>query len=297
MRVLISGASGFLGQSLTRALHQRSVKPVSLVRRPPQGNEVQWDPRQALDPGRLAGFEAVVHLAGKNVAGRWTKQFKRELLESRVHGTRTLATAAGESFRRTGQPRVFVSASGIGYYGDRADELLTEQSGPGTGFLAELSRQWEAATAPASDAGVRVVCLRIGVVLGRDGGALKPLLLPFRLGLGGCIGGGQQYWSWIGIEDVIGAMIFAFHNETLCGPVNAVAPAPVRNSEFVVTLAQAVRRPAILPFPGFAVRALLGEMGQELLLTSARALPEKLQRAGYAFRYSDLTAALHAILA
>ena len=297
MRILISGASGLLGTALTPALQQANHEPAALVRRQPRGNEVQWDPEQPLDAAKLAGCNAIVHLAGKNVAGRWTKRFKRELLESRVHGTRTLATAAAESFRRTGQPRVFVSASGINYYGSRGDELLTEQSPAGTGFLAEISQQWEAATAPASDAGVRVVCVRIGVVLARDGGALKQMLPPFRLGLGGRIGSGKQYWSWIALADVIGAMIFAVENESLRGPVNTVAWSPVRNEEFVRALGRALHRPTIFPVPEFAVRGLLGEMGPELLLSSVRAMPQKLHEAGYRFRYTDLDTALHATLA
>ncbi len=297
MRVFISGASGFLGQGLTGVLTAAGHEPVALVRRQARADEVQWDPEQPLDPAKLAACDAIGHLAGKNIAGRWTEKFKREVLESRVHGTRTLATAAAESFRRSGQPRVFVSASGIGYYGSRGDELLTEESAAGTGFLAEVSKQWEAASAPATDAGVRVVCLRIGVVLARDGGALKPLLLPFRLGLGGRIGSGKQYWSWIALDDVVGAMIVALENENLRGPVNAAAPSPVRNEEFVRALGRELHRPAIIPFPEFAVRGLLGEMGQELLLTAARAAPQKLQAAGYRFRYRELAAALRAALA
>jgi len=297
MRVLISGASGLLGRALVRALQQANHETVALVRRPPHGAEVQWDTGAPLDPAKLAGFDAIVHLAGKNVAGRWTEAFKRELRDSRVNGTRTLATAAAEGFRCSGLPRVFVSASGAGYYGNRGDELLTEESSAGTGFLAEVSRQWEAATAPASDAGVRVVCLRIGVVLARDGGALKPLLLPFQLGLGGRIGSGKQYWSWIALDDMIGAMIFALQHERLRGPVNLVAPSPARNADFVDALARALHRPAIFPFPEFAVRALFGEMGQELLLTSERVSPQKLQAAGYRFRYPELPAALHVTLA
>jgi len=297
MRILISGASGFLGQALTRALRESGHEPVALVRRAARGDEIQWDPERPLDPAKLTGCDAVVHLAGKNIAGRWTTKFKQEVLASRVRGTRTLAAAAGESFRRTGQPRVFVSASGVGYYGNRGDELLTEESSAGTGFLAEVSKQWEAATAPASDAGVRVVCLRIGVVLARDGGALKPMLLPFRLGLGGRVGSGKQYWSWVALDDVIGAMIFALQNDSLRGPVNVVAPSPVRNEEFVRELGRALHRPTIFPLPELAVRALLGEMGQELLLTSARAMPAKLRAAGYTFPYTVLEDALRAALA
>jgi len=296
MHVLISGASGFLGRHLAAALRQSGHVPVALVRRPAQDHEVQWNPEQPLDPSRLGGCDAVVHLAAKNIAGRWTKQFKQELLNSRVRGTGTLATAVADSFRQRGQPRVFITASGDRYYGDRGDELLTEESSAGTGFLAEVARQWEAATAPASDAGVRVVCLRIGVVLGRDGGALKPMLLPFRMGVGGRIGSGRQYMSWIALADVTGAIVFALENDSLRGPVNIVGPSPVRNDEFVRALGRELHRPTIFPLPEFVVRNLFGEMGQELLLTSVRALPAKLRAAGYRFQYERLEDALHAAL-
>ncbi|MGO9565739.1 MAG: TIGR01777 family oxidoreductase [Candidatus Korobacteraceae bacterium] len=296
MRVLISGASGLLGSALTRALRAEGDEPVALVRRPARAGEVQWDPKQPLDPAKLADCDAVVHLAGKNIAGLWTKKFKQEVLESRVGGTRTLATAAAESYRQSGKPRVFVSASGMSYYGDRGDELLTEESSAGRGFLAEVVKQWEAATAPASEAGVRVVNLRIGVVLARDGGALKPMLTPFRLGLGGRVGSGKQYWSWIALDDVIGAMVFALKHDSLRGPVNIVGPEPVRNDEFVRALGRELHRPTIFPLPEFVVRGLLGEMGQELLLTSARVLPAKLNAAGYRFRHTKLADALHSAL-
>src|SRR5664279_4725759 len=268
MRVLISGASGLIGLALTPALISAGHEPVALVRRAPGDDEVQWNPGERLDPEKLAGADAIVHLAGKNVAGRWTEKFKQEVLESRVQGTQTLAKAAAESYRKCGQPRIFISASGISYYGNRGDELLTEESSPGEGFLAEVSQHWEAATVPASQAGVRVVNLRIGVVLAHDGGALKPMLLPFRLGLGGRIGSGKQFWSWIAFEDVIGVALFALHNDSLRGPVNTVAPGAVRNKEFV--------------------RAL----GEELLLTSTRAEPAKLKTAGYKFLHQDLKEAI-----
>lgn len=297
MRVLISGASGLIGSALTRALRSQGHEPGALVRRSPAPNEVQWDPRQPLDPAKIENFDAVVHLAGKNIAGLWTEKFKREVLESRVQGTRTVATAVAESYRRTGQPRVLICASGAGYYGNRGDELLTEESSAGTGFLAEVSQQWEAAAAAAIDAGVRVISLRIGVVLARDGGALKPMLLPFRLGLGGRIGSGKQYWSWIGFDDLIGTMIFALQKEGLSGPVNAVGPAPARNEEFVRALGRALHRPTIFPLPTFAVRTLMGEMGEELLLSSARVVPAKLNAAGYKFQHAGLDEALRAALA
>lgn len=296
MRVIISGASGLLGTALTRALRSQAHQTVALVRRPPCEAEVQWDARQPLDPAKLAGCDAIMHLAGKNIAGRWTAKFKQEVLESRSLTTKILATAAAESFQRTGQPRALVSASGVGYYGNRGDEVLTEESVAGAGFLAEVCKQWEAATAPAREAGMRVVSLRIGVVLARNGGALKPMLLPFQLGLGGRIGGGQQWWSWIALDDVIGTMMFALQNESLQGPVNTVAPNPVRNAEFVRALGKTLHRPTIFPLPEFVIRSLMGEMGEELLLTSARATPQKLQAAGYQFRHADLDEALRAAL-
>ena len=296
MRVLISGASGLIGSALRRELHNAGHETVALVRRAPGAGEVQWDPRQLLDPAKLADCDAVVHLAGKNVAGLWTPEFKREILESRVRGTLTLAGAAAASFGRTGKPRVFVSASGMSYYGDRGDEVLTEGSSPGPGFLSDVVRQWEAATSSARDAGMRVVSMRIGVVLARDGGALKPMLLPFRLGLGGRVGSGQQWWSWISLDDVVGAMRFAIENDALQGPVNTVGPAPVRNAEFVRALGRHLHRPTMFPLPEFVIRNLMGEMGRELLLISAQVLPEKLNSAGYKFRHSQLPDALAAAL-
>jgi len=296
MRVLISGASGLLGTALTQTLRQAGHTTKALVRRDARADEVRWEPGKMLDPAKLAGCDAVVHLAGKNIAGLWTAKFKRELLESRVEGTRTLANAAGGSYRQTGQPRIFISASGVGYYGNRGDEVLTEESAPGSDFLAGVCQQWEGAAEPASAAGLRVVVLRIGVVLARDGGALKPMLPPFRLGLGGRVGNGRQYMSWVSLDDVVGAMIFALENQKLCGPVNVAGPAPVRNEEFVRALGRALRRPTIFPLPEFVVRTLMGEMGRELLLTSTRAIPDKLNAAGYRFRYEDLNDALRAAL-
>ena len=294
MRVLISGASGLIGRVLTPALVSAGHEPVALVRRAPRENEVQWNPGERLDPEKLSGSDAIVHLAGKNIVGRWTEKFKQEVMESRVRGTRTLADAAAESYRRTGRPRIFISAAGINYYGSRGDELLTEESSPGQGFLAEVSRQWEAATAAASEAGLRVVNLRIGVVLAHDGGALKPMLLPFRLGLGGRIGSGKQFWSWIAFDDVIGVTLFALHNDSLRGPVNTVGPAPVRNEEFVRALGEELHRPTIFPLPAWVVRTLPGEMGEELLLTSIRAKPAKLEAAGYRFAHPELRDAIRA---
>lgn len=296
MRVLISGASGLIGRALRTALLSSGDEAIALVRRAPRENEVQWSPGEKLDPEKLVGADAIVHLAGKNVAGLWTEKFKREVLESRVRGTTTLANAAAESYRRTGKPRIFVSAAGINYYGSRGEEVLTEESSAGQSFLAEVGRQWEAATAPASEAGIRVVNLRIGVVLSRDGGALKPMLLPFRLGLGGRIGSGKQFWSWIAFDDVIGVALFALHNDSLRGPVNTVGPEPVRNAEFVRVLGEELHRPTIFPLPAWVVRSLLGQMGEEFLLTSIRAEPAKLKAAGYRFKHPELRDAMRAAL-
>ncbi len=296
MRVLISGASGLVGGALTRALSAAGDSPVALVRRTAREGEVQWNPAAPLDPEKLAGCDAVVHLAGKNIAGYWTKKFKQEVRESRVRGTKTLATAAAESFRDKGKPGVFVSASAVGYYGNRGDELLTEDSAAGQGFMADVCQEWEAASNPAREAGLRVVNLRLGVVLARDGGALPPMLLPFQLGLGGRVGSGKQYWSWVALDNVVGIIRFVLQNENLRGPVNVVAPEPARNKDFTRALAAQLHRPAIFPLPAFIVRTLLGEMGDAALLGSARVVPARLLAAGYQFRHPTLRDALHAAL-
>ncbi|HEY4959487.1 MAG TPA: TIGR01777 family oxidoreductase [Terriglobales bacterium] len=296
MRILISGASGFIGNAIRPALNSAGHESSALVRRAPVGDELQWNPAQPLDPQKLAGFDAIVHLAGKSISGRWSEKFKREVRESRVLGTQTLATAAAESFRSSGQPRVFVAASATGYYGNRGDEELTEDSQRGSGFLAEVCQEWEAAASPAAEAGVRVVNLRIGVVLAKHGGALQAMLPAFRLGLGGPIGNGRQYMSWITLDDVVGAFLFALGNEQLHGPVNAVAPQPVRNSEFVRSLGNALHRPAFFPLPAFVVRTVFGEMGEALLLGSARVRPGKLEAGGFSCRHPDLNEALRATL-
>lgn len=296
MRVFISGASGLIGQALTRALPAAGDTAVALVRRTPREGEVQWDPAQPLDPDKLANCAAVVHLAGKNIAAYWTQKFKQEVRDSRVQGTRILATAAAESFRKSGHPPVFICASAIGYYGNRGDELLTEDSSSGQGYLADVSQEWEAATNPAREAGLRVVNLRIGVVLARGGGALPSMLLPFRLGVGGRVGSGKQYWSWVSLDDVVGIILFALHNDNLRGPVNVVSPEPARNEEFVRALGAQIHRPTIFPLPGFVVHTLLGEMGDAALLGSARVEPAKLKAAGYQFRHAKLKDALQAAL-
>jgi len=297
MRILISGASGLIGSALRPALAAAGHSAAAMVRRRSSGSDVSWEPRAPLDPQAIGGFDAIAHLAGKNISGRWTEEFKREVLESRVQGTRTVATAAAQSFRARGAPRVLLAASAIGYYGNRGDEVLTESSGPGEGFSAYLCEAWEAAALPAVEAGMRVVTLRIGVVLAKDGGALKAMLPAFRLGLGGRVGDGQQYWSWVALDDAVGAMAFALTHDSLSGPLNVVAPQPVRNRQFACELGRALRRPAIFPVPALVVRMAFGEMGDELLLASARVSSGKLEAAGYRFRRPSLGDALRAILA
>lgn len=297
MRVLISGASGLIGSALAPALRVRGDEVVPLVRRAPANpNEVQWHERGSIEPKAMESVDAVVHLAGKNVAARWTEKTKREIFESRVTGTRVLAEAAAEAFRRAGRPKTFVSASAIGFYGGRGDEILTEESPSGGGFLAEVVRRWEEATGAAREAGVRVVSPRIGVVLAREGGALAKMLLPFRMGVGGKIGSGEQWISWIAMTDLVRILLRALDDETMSGIYNAVTPQPVRNRHFVKALGAALHRPAILPMPRFAVRALFGQMGVETILSSERVIPMRLQDAQFRFEYPELELALERVL-
>lgn len=291
MRVLISGASGFVGTAVQAESRSRGWEVVRLVRRPASSSDIRWDPQAGLlAPSDLKGFDAVIHLAGESIqAMRWTAAKKQRIRQSRILGTELLAEAIADL---KSPPRVLVSASGVGYYGDRGAEELSEESGKGRGFLADLAAEWEGATAPAARAGVRVACIRIGLVLGRDGGALPRMMLPFRMGLGGRLGRGHQFMSWIAISDLVGAIAHIVESVEIRGAVNAVSPEPVTNREFTKALAAAVSRPAIFPVPEFLIRAGLGEMGRELLLSSTRALPRVLQRTGFQFRYPSLSSAL-----
>jgi hypothetical protein len=292
-RILITGASGLIGSRLVAALRADGFAVAALVRREPRpgGEEIRWEPEGGqLDPAAVEGFDAVIHLAGENIAaGRWTPQRKQLILRSRMEGTDLLCRTLAILQRR---PRVLVSASAVGYYGHRGDELVDESSPPGKGFLAEVSRQWEVSTQAAKDAGIRVVNLRLGMVLSAAGGALPRMLGPFKAGLGGVVGSGRQYVSWIAIDDLVGAVCFAIATEDLAGPVNAVSPGAVTNREFVATLARVLHRPAVVPLPAIAVRLMYGEMGQSLLLEGARVQPAKLLQGGFSFRYPDLEAAL-----
>lgn len=298
-RILVSGASGPIGATLLPSLKSNGARITRLTRNGATSNStadeehISWDPEQTIAPQVVSGFDAVIHLAGETIAGRWTEAKKAKILNSRVVGTRNLAQALAQTREK---PGVFVCASAIGYYGHRGDELLREQGPSGTGFLAQVCREWEAATAPAEQAGIRTARTRFGVVLSPQGGALQKMQLPFKLGLGGNIGDGRQWWSWIDVQDLVGAIHHILKTDLLQGPVNVVAPRPVTNAEFTQTLARALSRPAILPMPAFAVKLLLGQMGEEVLLGSQRVEPSKLISSGYPFRFRELRASLDAIL-
>jgi uncharacterized protein (TIGR01777 family) len=296
LRVLVTGASGLIGTALVPALAAAGHRVTRLVRAQPRGpDEFAWDPGSGmLDPSVLQDCQAVVHLAGESIAGgRWTPRRKARIRQSRVTATRLLATGIAQA---NPPPATMICASAIGYYGDRGDQVLDETSGPGSGFLAELVRDWEAATEPASRAGIRVAHLRLGMVLSGRAGALPRMLLPFVLGLGGPIGGGRQWMSWITLGDAIGAFDHALNAPDLRGPVNVVAPRPVSNREFARTLGRVLGRPALLPLPGWAVRFLFGELGEELLLYSQRVLPGRLLASGYRHTHPELEGALRSAL-
>ncbi|HYD52307.1 MAG TPA: TIGR01777 family oxidoreductase [Gemmatimonadaceae bacterium] len=297
-RVLVSGATGFIGSALVRRLRDEGVAVRRLTRRAPEPgwDDARWDPEgQALDPRALADVDAVVHLAGEKIDQRWTEARKRALRESRVRSTDLLARAIAAAPAR---PRVLVSGSAIGIYGDRGDELLDERSAPGDDFLSRLAVDWEAAAAPAADAGVRVVHPRTGIVLSPRGGALARMLPPFKLGVGGPTGSGRQWFSWIALDDMVSALNYALRSEALRGPMNCTAPSPVRNAEFASALGRALHRPALVPTPPFALSLLFGrEMVHATLLASQRAVPRALLDAGYTFRWPELAGALGAELA
>jgi uncharacterized protein (TIGR01777 family) len=294
--ILITGATGLVGTRLTRALEAAGHTVLQAVRRQANSDrEVRWVPeRGEIDTARLEGVDAVVHLAGANIAGqRWSDSYKQEIRESRIKGTRLIA----ETFAKlANKPRVFVCASAIGYYGDRGDEELTENAPPGNGFLPDVCAAWEDACQAARDAGIRTVNMRTGVVLSKDGGALKSMLLPFKLGVGGVVGSGRQYLSWIALDDAVRALQFVLDNESLTGPVNLVSPQAVTNREFTKALGKVLGRPTILPMPAFAARLAFGEMADELLLASTRVLPQKLQATEFSFAYPQLEPALRHVL-
>ena len=292
MRVLISGASGLIGRALTDRLRSAGDTVQTLVRRNQEQSEgeIAWDPDAGvLDSSRLDGVDAVVHLAGKPIASRWTEETKRAIRDSRVRGTKRLAEAVAQLPRR---PKVFIAASAVGFYGSRGDEPLDETSAPGTGFLADVCQEWEEAAAPARDAGIRTVHLRTGLVLSRKGGLLARVLLAFKMGAGGIVGTGRQWLSWISLGDATAAIQYAIGAAELSGPVNLTAPQPVPNAEFARTLGKILGRPTLVPVPAFAVRLLLGEMGDELVLSGQKVMPRKLLASGFSFAHPDLESAI-----
>lgn len=298
MRILLSGATGFIGRRLYAALNAQGEEVVCLLRRPPeqfQGPFVLWDPgARRLNPADLEGLDAVVHLVGENIARRrWTAAQKERIRSSRVEATALLAQGLAQVRQK---PHTLLSASAVGIYGDRGDEILSEVSMPGTGFLAEVCQQWELATQPAHQAGIRVVHLRFGLVLCPSGGMLAKLLPVFRWGLGGRLGSGRQWLSWISLEDVVAGIQHLLAHESLSGPVNLTSPSPVTNAEWTVTLSRLLRRPAIFHLPGWWLRLLLGEMADQLLLASTRAIPYRLQDSGFIFRDGILASALRRML-
>lgn len=291
MKILIAGASGLIGSALIPSLKADGAEVTRLVRSTPKPGEVEWHPNQdAMDPARLEGFDAVINLAGENVAaGRWTEDQKRKIHDSRVNGTHLLSEAMAKLAIR---PRVFLCASATGFYGDRDDEVLDEHSDSGGGFLAGVCREWEQATEPAANAGVRVVNLRFGVILSREGGMLAKLLTPFKMGMGGRVGSGKQFISWVAIDDAISAINLALHDETFRGPLNVVSPNPVTNEAFTKTLGHVLSRPTALAMPAFAARLAFGEMADEMLLSSQYVVPKRLADAGFQYKYPELEGAL-----
>ncbi len=297
MKVAVTGATGLIGSALVPFLRSGGHDVVPLRRAAAGAGDggPSWDPASgALSAGALDGVDAVVHLAGENVAGgRWTAARKGRIRDSRVDGTRRLAeTLAG----LPGRPQTLVAASAIGFYGDRGDQRLDEADAPGDDFLADVCQAWEAAATPARNARMRVVHLRIGIVLTPDGGALGQMLLPFRLGVGGVIGPGRQYMSWVALDDVLDGILHALRTDVLAGPVNMVSPNPVTNAEFTKTLGRVLRRPTILPLPAFGARLAFGEMADGLLLSSTRVEPARLRESGFEFGYPRLEDALRHVL-
>jgi uncharacterized protein (TIGR01777 family) len=292
MKILITGASGLIGRTLRRSLEEKGHELLLASRREPKGpNQINWTVEDGFaEPERLEGVDAVIHLAGESISAlRWTDEKKKAIRDSRVFGTRSVVEAMAKMERK---PKIFIAGSATGIYGDRGDEEMTENAQPGDTFLSEVCEEWEAESLKAQELGIRTVLLRTGIVLSKDGGALATMLTPFKLGVGGVVGSGKQYMSWVSLDDEVGAIMFVLENDEIHGPVNVVAPDPVTNQEFTKTLGDVIYRPTIFPLPTFAVDLIFGEMGDALLLDSTRVVPQRLLDAGYKFKYTNLKPAL-----
>ena len=296
MKVLITGASGLIGAALQKSFAEKGYEMLLASRKEPQDEQhIQLSVEEGFaDSEKLEGIDAVVHLAGENVSGlRWTEEKKKAIRDSRVLGTRNVVNAIS---KLKAKPKVFIAASAIGFYGERGDQEVTESSSAGDNFLAEVSKAWESESRRAEDAGIRTVLLRTGIVLSKNGGALAAMLTPFKLGVGGVVGSGKQWMSWISLDDHVAVINYAIENENLRGAVNSVSPHPVTNQEFTKTLGEVLYRPTFLPLPEFAVSMVFGEMGDALLLASTKVMPKRLEDAGFEFKLPDLKAAIeHAV--
>lgn len=292
MKVLITGSTGLLGKELQKSFTEKGYDLLLASRKEPTDDkQIQWSIEEGFaDPEKLEGIDVVVHLAGENVSGlRWTDEKKKAIRDSRVLGTRNVVDAIS---RLKNKPKVFVASSAVGFYGERGEEEMTESSAAGDNFLAGVCKEWEAESRRAEDAGIRTVLLRTGIVLSKDGGALATMLTPFKLGVGGVVGSGKQWMSWISLEDEIAVINYVIENENIRGAVNAVSPNPVTNEEFTKTLGSVLYRPTILPLPEFAVSMIFGEMGDALLLASTKVLPKRLEDAGFEFKHPNLKEAV-----
>lgn len=294
MRILITGASGLIGTALQKSFEEKGYEMLLASRSEPKSErDIQWNADAGFadeDLLRLEGLDAVIHLAGESISAlRWTDEKKKAIRDSRVHGTRTMIEAFA---RLEKKPKVFISASAIGFYGDRGDEEMTETSSVGDTFLSEVSKEWESESRRAEDMGIRTVLLRNGIVLSKDGGALATMMTPFKLGVGGVVGSGKQWMSWVSLDDAVGIVNYALENENLRGAVNVVSPNPVTNEEFTKTLGEVLYRPTFLPLPEFVVNLVFGEMGDALLIDSTRVVPKRLLDSGFKFRYPEIKSAL-----
>jgi uncharacterized protein (TIGR01777 family) len=293
MKILITGASGLIGKALQKEFAGKGYEVLTATRKTSgKPNEIEWDVEKGFaenDLTRLESLDAIIHLAGETISGRWTDEKKRKIMDSRVFGTRNIVETIE---KLADKPKVLLNASATGIYGDRADDIMTEESSVGDTFLAEVAVNWEAEAVKAENFGVRVVLLRTGIVLAKDGGALAQMMTPFKFGLGGTIGSGKQWMSWISLEDEVRAILFALENENVRGAINLVAPNPATNEQFTDTLGAVVHRPTFLPLPAFAVNLAFGEMGDALLLDSTRVVPKKLEEYGFKFNFPELKSAL-----